>query len=217
MKSIKQIREIKSTEERMTALKERAREISRRCNWDYLSKVEWADIKTQDAWEEAKKTSVVDYYTGKFLIDALGGAKNTRPHLVAILLQLRLAWIEEYKISTAPELILLDFALLSYYHFLRANYVINNFQWVINSEMFDEEGPKLKYNSHFTKIEGFSSEEHIQKMSELLLPSLERFNKLFLRNLKALRDLKRSNAILNIGNVSQINIGEKQINIGKSV
>ena len=39
-------------------------------------------------------------------------------------------------------------------------------------------------------------------------------DKLFGEYGKALRDLKRSNAILNIGNVNQINIGEKQINLG---
>ena len=212
MKSLEEIKKIKSTSDCLLALKERAKEIGRRCDWDYLSNVEWVDINTQDAWENAKETSLKDYYTGKFLLDSIGGAKNNRPSVVAVILQLRLAWITEYEISTVPELVLLDFALLSYYHYLRVNTVINNFEWVINRELFEGDEPKLSYNK-VAKVDGFSAEEHINKMSESLLPSLEMFNKLFLRNLKAIRDLKRSNAILNIGRVGQGNIGEKQINM----
>jgi hypothetical protein len=212
MQSLDQIRNIKSTEELNRALEERASELMKRCDWEHLSKIEWADIKTQDEWNTAKQNSLKDYFTGKFLIDSIGGAKNSRPSLVAVLLQLRLGWIEEYELTTIPELIVLDFALLSYYQFLKINDTIGNLEWAANFEFFDGENPKLNYDKHY-KAKEFASEEHIEKMTASLLPTLDRFNKIFLRNLKALRDLKRSNAVLNIGNVNQINIGEKQINV----
>jgi len=215
MKSLHDIRNIKSTQALNQALDERATELMKRCDWEYLAKTEWATIKTQDEWNKAKDTSLKDYFTGSFLIESIGGAKNNRPMLVAVLLQLRLGWIDEYLLTSVPELMVLDFALISYYHFLRTNAVIGNLEWVANFEFFEKENPKVQYDDT-CKARAFSSEEHIGKMTESLLPTLDRFNKMFLRNLKALRDLKRSNLTLNIGNVNQINIGEKQINIGKT-
>lgn len=209
MKSLDQIRKIKSPEKMQKALDERAEELMRRCDWDHLSKIEWASIQSQDDWEEAKKSALKDYFSGKFLVNSIGGAKNNRPTLVAVLLQLRLAWIEEYELTTIPEFFLLDFALISYYHFLKTNRVIGNLEWIANLEFFEKENPKLKYGRDY-KANGFSAEDRIQEMTESLIPSLDRFNRMFLRNLKAIRDLKRSNIALNVG---QINVGEKQINI----
>lgn len=216
MKSLDQIRNIKSTEGLNQALAERASELMQQCDWEHLSKIEWANIKTQDEWNTAKQNSLKDYFSGKFLVDSIGGAKNNKPTLIAVLLQLRLGWIDEYELTTVPELMVLDFAFLSYYHFLKINYIIGNLEWITNLEFFEKENPKLKYDKSY-KPQGFSAEDHIEKMTESLLPSLDRYNKMFLRNLKALRDLKRSNAVLNIGNVNQINIGEKQVNLGRSV
>lgn len=215
MKSLNQIRTIKSRVELQQALDERAKELMERCDWGNLSKIEWANIRTQDEWNEAKQNSLKDYFSGRFLIESIGGAKNNRPALVAVLLQLRLGWIEEYELSTIPELIVLDFALLSYYHYLRVNDVIGNLEWAVNFEFFEQENPKVKYDKNYNP-KAFSSEEHVKQMTDALLPSMDRFNKMFLRNLKALRDLKRSNMVLNIGNVNQLNIGEKQINVNKT-
>ena len=109
----------------------------------------------------------------------------------------------------------MDFALVNYYRFLRANWIIGNFERVAEFDFYGEENPKLKTDRLF-KVTGFSAEDHIQKMIDSLQPSLERFNRMFLRNLKALRDLKKAEGILNITNIGQMNVGEKQVNIGKA-
>jgi hypothetical protein len=215
MKSLNKIRSIKSIEKLNKALDERAKELMRRCDLDYISKIEWANIKTQNEWNNAKQQSTRNYFSGNFLIDSIGGAKNNHPEWVAVLLQLRIGWIDEYQLQTIPELIILDFALISYFHYLKLNNIIGNLEWATSFEFFDQDNPKIKYDKKLNPKE-FSSEEHVQKMTDSLLPSLDRFNKMFLRNLKALRDLKRSNAVLNIGKVDQINIGERQVNIAKS-
>ena len=80
MKSLDQIRNIKSTEESNQALNERASELVRRCDWEHLSKIEWANIKSQDEWNQAKDNSLKDYFSGKFLIDMIGGAKTIIRH-----------------------------------------------------------------------------------------------------------------------------------------
>ena len=53
------------------------------------------------------------------------------------------------------------------------------------------------------------------RLSEVLQPALDQYNRMFIRNLKALRDLRRGNIQLNIGNIGQMNIGDKQINVDK--
>lgn len=216
MKSLNEIRHIKSIQELNHALDARANELMKLCDWEYVSKIEWASIKTQDEWNKAKEESMRDYFSGRFLIEMIGGARNNRPALVAVLLQLRLGWMNEYELKTVPELVLLDFSLVSYYHFLKTNFVVGNLEWATNFEFFDQENPKVKVDDKYN-VKGFSAEEHIEEMTNSLIPSLDRFNKMFLRNLKAIRDLKRSNIILNVGNINQVNIGEKQINIGKKV
>ena len=57
------------------------------------------------------------------------------------------------------------------------------------------------------------AEELAHRLTEVLEPTLEQYNRMFIRNLKALRDLRRGNIQLNIGNVGQMNIGEQQINV----
>ena len=54
------------------------------------------------------------------------------------------------------------------------------------------------------------------KLQEILQPTLDQYNRMLIRNIKAIRDLKRGNILLNISNVNQMNIGEKQVNLGKN-
>lgn len=215
MKSLDQIRKIKSYKKLQKALNERALELMSRYNLDYLSKIEWDDIKTQNDWEKTKEQALKDFFSGEFLISSMGGIKNNRPSLVAIVFYLRRACIEECQLTSVPELLILDSALIAFYRFHRVNWIIGNFERVVEFEFYEANNPKLKYDEHF-KATGYTAEEHIQKMVESLLPSLERFNKMFLRNLKALRDWKRSIAILNIENLNQLNLAKQQVNIGKT-
>ena len=215
MKSLKQIKKIKSYKKRQKALKERASEIMQRYSWEHLSRLEWETVRSQGDWSKSKEKALEDYFSGVFLVNMMGGVRNNRPSLIAVLLYLRRAWIDEYRIMTVPEFLILDFALVNYYRFLRANWIIGNFERVAEFDFYGEENPKLKTDRLF-KVTGFSAEDHIQKMIDSLQPSLERFNRMFLRNLKALRDLKKAEGILNITNIGQMNVGEKQVNIGKA-
>ena len=45
---------------------------------------------------------------------------------------------------------------------------------------------------------------------------MERFNQMFLRNLRALRELKGAAVQVNIGQAGQVNLGKQQVNVAGS-
>jgi hypothetical protein len=76
-------------------------------------------------------------------------------------------------------------------------------------ELFGLDEPRVKYDERW-RPQGWLVQDYLQRLSEELFPQLDRLNRMFLRNLKALRDLKRANVELHIG---QVNIGKRQVNI----
>lgn len=176
----------------------------------YRGDLKWAGIITQEEFDLKKNKVIQDYRTGQFFLERIGRYRNLDEPLTLILLHLRREWIREYDIKTTPEFLLLDMALISYFHFIRLNEVINNIMANIEFDFFLLDTPKFRDNDKENKI---IAEGAAHKMKELLHPSLDQFNRMFIKNLKALRDLRRGNILLNIGNVGQVNIGDKQINL----
>src|SRR5689334_2702415 len=104
----------------------------------------WARVKDEDEW-----TTIVDQAdealaTGKFFIDRLGAERNLDPELMAALIVLRRRLITEYRVTGAADLLLVDSALLAYYHQLRINGWIGGLAWHIEAEFFGSEGPRAK-------------------------------------------------------------------------
>ncbi len=213
MKSLAEIKNIKNLEEQARALDERKRELIRRSSHDYVAGLEWDSIKSQEEWEKAQKSAIEDFLSGKFFANKIGRLRNTDPQLLAVILYLRKRWIIEYELKTAPELLLLDFALMCYFHILRLNSLSGNLTWIAELEFFETKHP-LKYDRHGYPT-GFKSEERLKELSEKIMPLVDTIHRMFLRNLKGMRDLKRSNVVLNIGQVNQMNLGEKQVNLTK--
>ena len=54
----------------------------------------------------------------------------------------------------------------------------------------------------------------MERLSEQLLPLLDRSNRMLLRNLKALRTLKQPPPpSVSIGQAAQVNVGQQQVNV----
>lgn len=177
--------------------------------------VEWANIHTQKDWDNIVRKSQEKLQSGAFLAERLGYIKESDPELVAVLLLLRTSWVEEYQIQTAPEFILIDMSIINYYHFLRLNELAGNAAALIETGFFLGEAPSLYWKKESGKImDKLEAEEHIRNAAQKVLPLIDEYQRMFIRSLKALRDLKRTNLILNI---NQMNIGEKQINIKKDM
>jgi hypothetical protein len=178
----------------------------------------WSNVKSRDDWEQVVAQASEEYQRGAFLIDQLGAERHIDPPLTAVLLVLRRRLIDEHDARTAAELMLIDLAVVSYYHTLRINGWVGNFASLIEHEFFDKEGPSAKLQKRYGRgsheIDGLRVEDYIHRVGEQLLPLLDRCNRMMLRNLKALKTMREGPApSVNIGSAGQVNVAASQANV----
>ena len=205
-------------DKRIAEIKQRSIQEKKQGELQYRAVLQWADITDKEELTKECRNAAEEYRSGNFFMERIGRYRAVDFPLVATLLNLRRQWIEEYEIKTAPEFILLDMALTSYWHFLRLNEAVGNIMASIEWQWFALDPPQIVRDKYGYPLEGkrndgLVAENFAHRLVEVLQPTLDQFNRMFIRNLKAMRDLKRGNIKLNIGNVGQMNIGDKQINL----
>lgn len=104
----------------------------------------WGNVKSPEDWEQTVAQASDEYQRGAFLLDQLGAARHIEPTLMAVLLVPRRRLIDEHDARTAAELMLIDLAIISYYHTLRLNGWVGNFGLLIEGELFQKGGPSVK-------------------------------------------------------------------------
>ncbi len=177
----------------------------------------WGSIKSREEWEQAVADACEEYEHGGFLIDQLGAERHLDPPLMAVLLVLRRRLVDEHGATTAAELMLIDLAVLSYYHTLRINGWIGNFAALIEHEFFDKQGPSAMFEQRYGRgsreIRGLRVEDHVHRIGEQLLPLLDRCNRMMLRSLRALKTLREgATPSVSIGSAGQVNVAMNQAN-----
>src|SRR5260370_7516120 len=148
----------------------------------------WNGVRSEEDWREVCADSREQYESGGFFLERLGAERCLDPKLMARLLSLRQRLIEEWRITTAAEMLLLDLALLDYYHALRVHGWIGDLALHIEHKFFGQDA--LAENGQRPgRRPGrrFSVEENVRRLSEQLLPLLDRANRMPIRNLKAIR------------------------------
>ena len=208
-------------EKRAAEIRKRSIQEKKQGSLLYRGSLFWAGITSQEEFDEKCREAVEDYRSGNFFLERIGRYREIDVPLTTVLLNLRAQWIREYELKTAPELMLLDMALSSYYHFLRLNEAVNNIMANSEWDYFALDVPQVLRDSYGDPMSDkrqnrFAAEDFAHRLVEVLQPVLDQYNRMFIRNLKALRDLRRGNILLNIGNVGQVNIGDKQINVEKN-
>ena len=177
----------------------------------------WPRVKDRDDWQETVRRAAEDLERGGFLIERLWAERHLDPELIATLLVLRRRLIDEHGASTAAELMLIDAAVLGYFHTIRINGWIGNLAMAIEADFFRKESLAGKFEDRHGRgsgvIRGLWVEEHVRRLGEQLLPLLDRSNRLMLRNLKALRALREApTPSVNIGSAGQVNVAAAQVN-----
>jgi len=188
------------------------------CDEHYRGELKWAGYKTKGQWLKLRKRMLGEYKSGQFFFETIGMQRNFDPKFLAVLINLRQECIEEYDIKTALEFMLLDSALVSHYHFIKLHSMVGNMEAKVEEQFFTQEEldysyPKKGNTTYDYANPKFMIDGVVDSTINKTIPLLDKFNRMFLRNLKALRDLKRSNVNLNIGMVGQMNVGERQINV----
>ena len=106
--------------------------------------------------------------------------------------------------------------MLAYPQTVRLNKQVADTLAHIESEFFvaDSLRVKIKKESRLSnEFDGFVVEEAIEKLRERLMPVIERFSQMFLRNLRALRELKANPISINIRRADQVNVAQQQVNV----
>jgi len=177
----------------------------------------WRGVETSDDWTNTVRKAAEDLNSGGFLIERLGGHRYIDPKLMAVLYLMRRNLIDEHGARTAAEHLLIDVVVLSYYHTIRINGWIGSLCSAVESELFGPAALTAKLDHRFgpgTEVRGLRVEELVQRLSEQLMPLLDRSNRMMLRNLKALKEHRRApTPSVSIGQARQVNVGAQQVNV----
>jgi hypothetical protein len=179
----------------------------------------WADIKTDEDWVRRWLTAREEYRSGRFLLDRLGAERLLDPTLMATLWSLRQELIEDLEATKAHEVMLVDAAVLAFYHLLRFNGWVGNLSLLVESEFFGVETLSTRQR-RATRLsstygpEQLRVEDHVQRIGEQLLPFMDRAQRMMLR---AIRELRRPPApSVAIGRAGQVNVGTLQQNTAQT-
>ncbi len=155
------------------------------------------------------------------LLERLGAERYLDPPLMAVLLGLRRRLIEEHDAQTAAEFMLIDSAVLAFYHQLRVTGWIGDLSIWLEREFFGIEGPtarlKRRHGYAAEEIRGLKAEDIVEQLVERLMPLVDRSNRMLLRNLKALRAMREAPlSSVTIGSAGQVNVAAQQLNAAEA-
>ena len=176
----------------------------------------WQRVQTAEEWERTCEEAHASYHSERFLIERLGAERYLDPELMAVLWGLRQALLAETG-GTAAERMLVDLTVIAYHRALRLQGWAGNLESLIEAEFFGEAGPSARFEARSGRATGLVVEERLERLTEQLLPLLERANRLVARNLKALAELRRGPApAVAIVRAQQVNLGHgAQVNVAK--
>lgn len=155
-------------------------------------------------WEEIKETARDEIVSGHDAADQF----EYEPYARAQFLAIRESFIEQWKPANAGECLMVDMLAQSY---SEHSYWLGVFQSRSRFEIEREreQGRGVRRG----KLKPTTSEA--SQGQEQAAAMVDRFNRLFLRTLRGLRDLRRYSSSVTIQNAGQVNIAEQQVNATK--
>ena len=173
----------------------------------------WQSVRTPEDWQNVVEDAGPDHCSGRFLLERLGAERHLDPRLMATLWTLRRDLLEEAGATTAAEAMLADLTVLGYYHTLRIQGWIGSLSLRVEHELFGQESPTASLKREYGTASGLVVEDDLRRLGEQLLPLLDRANRMTLRNLKAMQELRnRAPANVSIERAKQVNVGTQQVN-----
>jgi hypothetical protein len=167
----------------------------------------WQRVGSQEDWMRINEESREAYESGGFLLEQLGAQRYLDPNLMATILALRQRLIAEWAITTAAEMMLVDLALLSYYHALRVQGWTGDLAVRIEHEFFGDDAFTEMARKGHRRADRFAVEDRVRQLSERLMPLLDRANRMMIRNLKAIRELRQGQVpAVAIGRAEQVTV-----------
>ena len=110
---------------------------------------------------------------------------------MATLLALRQRLIAEWGITTAAEAMLVDLAVLNYYHAFRVQGWIGDLALHLEHQFFGQDAFATHGQERGRPGGRRAGEELVRRLGEQLLPLSDRANRMVIRNLKAIKELRQ--------------------------
>jgi len=197
---------------------ERAQDLVSRSRRSWAAMQGWDEVKTKEDWDRIVDESGEDWASGKRLITMLGGERYVSPEQTALMYHLWHDFVGTYRPQGPAEYLAIAMALIAFHQLIRANEFVGNLMARLESTVFGIDPPLVRVIERDGKLGPITLEgkvaghETIQELGRDALPLLDRLNRMVLRNIKALRDLKASSLSLTVQNYGQLNVGQVQTN-----
>jgi hypothetical protein len=168
---------------------------------------DWPLVKSDEDWENVVTSAATAYDNGAFLLAQMGGEAAIDPEMTATLLILRQRLMDEMPADAAHETMLIDCAILAYFNTLRVQRWSNDLAFHTERELFGLDAPSMRYRYGKELADHLTVEEHFTRLREQCLPMLDRSNRLLIRNLGAIKELRQAHApVVSVGIASQVNV-----------
>jgi len=171
--------------------------------WQIMKLTEREPEKAIAVWERLKYLAREELASGHRAASAAHGALG-QPWDRARLLAIREAFRKEWPLSNGIEAALIDMLAQAHYAYLFW------LERLMSRAMFDaryEDGDlRMKGKWRLPRITAVDAQDQAAAM-------VDRFNRLFMRTLRGLRDLRRYGGKVTIERAGQVNIGEQQVNV----
>jgi hypothetical protein len=167
----------------------------------------WQRVASEQDWLRIIEESREAYESGGFLLERLGAQRYLDPKLMATILSLRQRLLDEWAVTSAAETMLVDLALLSYYDALRVQGWTDDLAVRIEHEFFGDDAFTEMARRGHRRSDRFAVEDRVRRLSEQLMPLFDRANRLMIRNLQAIKELRQGQVpAVAIGRAEQVTI-----------
>jgi hypothetical protein len=126
------------------------------------------------------------------------------------ILLIRKKMIEDLQIESAAEFMLMDAALMANYNGIKLQRMFGDLATQVERELFHDDSlsVNLKEGGNL-EVANFKVEAMLNRASDKLMNLIDRTNKIMIRNIKAIRDLKSGTLSIR---AEQVNIAQQQVN-----
>ena len=182
----------------------------------------WDKVTSQEEWVAIQDRAAEDWASGKALIEMMGGERYLDPPRMALLYHLWHHFVHAYQPDGPAEYLCVAMALIGFNQLVRVNEVVGTLAARVEFQLFDSDQP-LRVTlvepdgtrRAANRYEYVAGQEAVDRLGREALPLLDRCNRLVLRNLKALRELKAAPISMTVQNFGQLNVGQQQTNVAQ--
>ena len=200
-----------------------ARDLVERGKRSYAAMHGWGKVESREEWFAIQDRAAEDWASGNALVEMLGGEAALDPPRLALLQHLWHHFVHAYRLDGPAEYLCLAMALVGFNQLIRVNEFVGNLTARVEQRFFNSdevlrvtivEPTGRRPGNRYEQVYG---EDVVDQLGREALPLLDRLNRMVLRNLKALRELKASPISMTVQNFGQLNVGQQQTNLARSM